>query len=190
MKIIFGLGNPGEKYALTRHNAGFMVISRLAQDRNGRFKGSFLLNAALCEVQIDGKRALLVKPAAYMNNAGMVIKKVLGRFKADLDSVMIVHDDVDLPLGTLRFRDSGSAGGQKGMASIIDTLNTQDLNRLRVGIGRPQDLLDTADYVLREFDRNEIDVAQKTISLAARACEDWVKLGGEYVMTYYNRQLV
>ena len=175
---------------MTRHNVGFMVVSRMAEERKLRFKGSFLLNAALCEAQIDSKRALLVKQAAYMNNAGMVVKKVLSRFKADLASVMIVHDDVDLPLGTLRFRDSGSAGGQKGMASIIDTLNTQDLNRLRVGIGRPQNLLDTADYVLSEFARGEIEVARKTISLAAQACEDWVKLGGEYVMRNYNRQLV
>ena len=118
------------------------------------------------------------------------MKKVLGRFKADISSVMVVHDDVDLPLGALRFRRSGSAGGQRGMMSIIDTLNTQDLSRLRVGVGRPQGATDTADYVLNEFDRNELEVAQKAISLAAQACEDWVKLGGEYVMTYYNRQLV
>ena len=162
----------------------------MAQDRELRFKGSFLLNAAICEIQIDDKRALLVKPAAYMNNAGTVVKKVLGRFKADLSSVMIVHDDVDLPLGALRFRDSGSAGGQRGMESIVDTLNTQALNRLRVGIGRPPDSLDTADYVLSEFARNEIETVQKTISRAAQACEDWVKLGGEYVMRNYNRQLV
>jgi PTH1 family peptidyl-tRNA hydrolase len=162
----------------------------MVKDRKLRFRGSFLLNAALCEIQIDDKHALLVKPAAYMNNAGGVIKKVLGRFKADLASVMIVHDDIDLPLGTLRFRESGSAGGQRGMVSIMDTLNTHNLNRLRVGIGRPQDSLDTADYVLSEFSRNEIEVSQKTISLAARACEDWVKFGGGYVMKNYNRQLV
>lgn len=190
MKIIFGLGNPGQKYAMTRHNAGFMVVSRVAENCNGRFKSSFFLSASLCEVEIDNKHALLVKQSAYMNNAGVVVKKVLGRFKADISSVMVVHDDVDLPLGALRFRRSGSAGGQRGMMSIIDTLNTQDLSRLRVGVGRPQGATDTADYVLNEFDRNELEVAQKAISLAAQACEDWVKLGGEYVMTYYNRQLV
>ena len=167
-----------------------MVVSRLVEERKLRFKSSFLLNAALCEIQIDGKHALLVKPAAYMNNAGTVVKKVLSRFKADLSCVMVVHDDVDLPLGTLRFRDSGSAGGQRGMGSIVDTLNTQNLDRLRVGIGRPPDSLDTADYVLSEFARNEIETVQKTISRAAQACEDWVKLGGEYVMRNYNRQLV
>ena len=175
---------------MTRHNAGFMVVSRLAENCNGRFKSSFFLNASLCEVKIGDKRALLVKQTAYMNNAGPVVKKVLGRFKVDMAGVMVVHDDVDLPLGTLRFRTSGSAGGQRGMASIIDTLNTQELNRLRIGIGRPQDSLDTADYVLSEFNRNELEAAQGAISSAAKACEDWVKFGGEYVMKNYNRQLI
>jgi len=165
-------------------------VSRLAENLNARFKNSFLLGAALCEVTCGDKKALLVKPAAYMNNTGVVVKKVLARFKADLSKVLVVYDDVDLNLGQLRFKTGGSAGGQRGMASVINVLQTESLNRLRFGIDRPANGIDTADYVLSEFTRGEMEVAVKTVSLAAQACEDWIKFGGEYVMQNYNRTLV
>lgn len=186
MKIIFGLGNPGKEYAKTRHNAGAMVVERIAEINGKRFRSSFLLSSLMCEVKFGPETALLVKPVTYMNNSGTAVKKVLGKYKIKLNDVLVVYDDVALPLGVLRFRLNGSAGGQKGMASVIETVGTNEISRLRVGIDKPAGISDLADYVLADFNRNEIETVDKAIVQAATLCDSWVQSGSDYVIKNYG----
>jgi len=186
VKIIFGLGNPGKEYAKTRHNAGAMVVERIAEINGKRFRSSFLLSSLMCEVKFGPETALLVKPVTYMNNSGTAVKKVLGKYKIKLNDVLVVYDDVALPLGVLRFRLNGSAGGQKGMASVIETVGTNEISRLRVGIDKPAGISDLADYVLADFNRNEIETVDKAIVQAATLCDSWVQSGSDYVIKNYG----
>ncbi|MCP4652739.1 MAG: aminoacyl-tRNA hydrolase [Candidatus Omnitrophica bacterium] len=190
MRVIFGLGNPGSKYKGTRHNIGYRVVEALAEKESCRFKRSFRLNSSLCQVRIGEENVLLIKPHTFMNNSGVCVKKVMSKYKVLASDILAVYDDVDLLMGAIRFRGSGSSGGHRGIASIMAMLNTEEISRLKVGIGRPESGADIVDYVLSDFSQSENKIVDQMVSCAVWACCDWVKFGSEYVMKNHNRTIV
>jgi PTH1 family peptidyl-tRNA hydrolase len=185
MKIIFGLGNPGRQYRNNRHNVGYMVLDELASRENFIFKRSFRLSAALARKEINNEEVLFIKPRTYMNNSGLSVKRALSSYKLTLRDILVVYDDIDLPLGKIRFRESGSCAGHRGMAAILSALGDEKISRLRVGISRDE-LTDVVDYVLSDFSLSEKEILEKVISQAASACIDWVYQGASFVMQQYN----
>ncbi len=181
--VIVGLGNPGPKYAGTRHNAGFMCIDRLAE-RAGIALNDKRRAALLGEGRIEGKRVVLVKPRTFMNISGEAVRYAMDRYRVRADSVLIVLDDLDLPLGRIRMRASGGSGGHNGLNSINAALGTQDYARLRIGIGRPD--RETIGYVLGAFTPDEAPEAEAAITRAADAVEAWLTHGVNYAMDNYN----
>jgi peptidyl-tRNA hydrolase, PTH1 family len=186
MKVICGLGNPGERYLFTRHNVGFRVVDLLA-DRwgltgGGRVKdGAARLEAALPE---PIGRVLLVKPMRFMNLSGSALKAAMRQTDADpATDLLVITDDVDLPLGKVRLRRSGSAGGHNGLRDIIAAFGDNEFNRLRVGIGRAGE---TVDHVLATFRPAERELAAEAIATAADAAELWLRDGIEAAMNAYN----
>ena len=183
MKVICGLGNPGEKYRLTRHNVGFRVVDLLA-DRWRLSDGRVRDGAALLEAQVAAGRVLLVKPMKFMNLSGGPLKAALRQTDVDVSrDLLVICDDIDLPLGRLRLRRSGSAGGHNGLRDIISSFGTNEFNRLRVGIGRGGE---TIDHVLATFKPGERDLADEAIATAADAAERWLAHGIDEAMNEYN----
>jgi len=185
MKVVCGLGNPGDRYRLTRHNVGFRVVDLLA-DRWGVSKGAVKDGSARLEVDRDDPvgRVLLVKPARFMNQSGPPLRAALRNVNADYETdLLVVTDDADLPLGRLRLRRGGSAGGHNGLRDIIETLGTDQFARLRVGIGRNGEMV---DHVLSTFSRGEEELAREAIATAADAVERWLAEGIEEAMNAFN----
>jgi len=186
--LLVGLGNPGREYRLTRHNIGFMVIDRLAQALNVQF-GRVQFQALTTQVAMDGNRLILVKPQTFMNLSGQAVSALLKFYKIPLERMLVIHDDLDLPLGTLRLRPSGGSAGQRGLASIIDRLGTQEFPRLRLGIGRPPGQMEAAGYVLQPFLPAEQGTLKTVLDSAADACQVFVKSGLETAMNRFNGSL-
>ena len=185
MKVVCGLGNPGDRYRLTRHNVGFRVIDLLA-DRWGVSKGTVRDGSARLEVDRGDPvgRVVLVKPARFMNQSGPPLRAALRNVNAAYESdLLVVTDDADLPLGRLRLRRGGSAGGHNGLRDIIETLGTDQFARLRVGIGRNGEMV---DHVLSTFSRDEEELAREAIMTAADAVETWLADGVEEAMNAFN----
>ena len=185
LKLVVGLGNPGRKYVTTRHNIGFGVVEMLAH-RHGLGKARSKFRGETVEFNIGGQRGLLLCPHTYMNRSGLSVLEARDFFKVDHADVLIICDDFSLPLGRLRCRAKGSAGGQKGLQDIFRCLGTQEVPRLRVGIGPPPDGWDMADYVLSRFSSDELPVVRDAIARAADAAADWAKGGIEACMNRYN----
>jgi peptidyl-tRNA hydrolase, PTH1 family len=186
MKLIVGLGNPGRKYRETRHNIGFGVVDELAA-RHGVSFESAPAEALLARARLLGAGGtLLVKPLTMMNLSGFAVTEIARYFRIDTADIFVVADDVNLPLGRLRARSSGSAGGHNGFRSIIEQLGTNAFARLRVGVGRGDPRRNLADYVLAGFDADERPVVGETIGRAADASELFVAEGVEAVMNRYN----
>jgi peptidyl-tRNA hydrolase, PTH1 family len=186
MKVICGLGNPGERYRLTRHNVGFRVMDLLADRWGLTGAGRVREGAARLEAQRPEPigRVLLVKPMKYMNISGAPVRAALRHADADpAIDLLVVADDVDLPLGKVRLRRGGSAGGHNGLRDIIAALGSNEFNRLRVGIGRASE---TVDHVLSTFKKDERDLAAEAIATAADAAELWLADGIEAAMNTYN----
>jgi len=168
MKLIVGLGNPGPHYELTRHNVGFMVVDLVADMLNTDFKLS-KHQALVAEGRLDKEKILLVKPQTFMNSSGQAVLALLNWYKLSPHEVIVVYDDLDLAVGRIRIRDKGSAGGQKGMSNIISLLGTEEITRLRVGIGRPPAGWEAADYVLSTFSDEEWKILQEILPKAGEA---------------------
>ena len=154
MKLIVGLGNPGKQYEQTRHNIGFIVIDKLAEKLNiqlhqAKFKGLF--GSGL----VEGEKVLLLKPLTYMNLSGESIRAIMDFYQIDIEDLVVIYDDLDLPAGRIRLRQRGSAGGHNGIKSTISHLGTQEFNRIRVGINRPTNGMAITDYVLGRFSEEE-----------------------------------
>ncbi len=184
MKLIVGLGNPGRRYEQSRHNIGFMVAARVAKQIGAdsvktRFEGEVAEGAV-------AEKLVVLCPQTYMNASGKSVRKACDFYKLSPEDVLVVCDDLDLPSGRLRFRASGSAGGQKGLADIIRHLGTDQVARLRIGIDRPPAGWDPADYVLGKFAPEEQEKIEPAISLAAQAAIDWSTQGIGFVMNRYN----
>lgn len=180
MKIIVGLGNPGDKYEGTRHNAGFAVLNEVIKtpmlDDIGeivRFSSDKRFNAELCALKRKGQHVILIKPHTFMNNSGSAVSKVMEYYKADIKDLIVVCDDVDLPLGHLRLRLSGGSAGQKGLQDIIDMLGTNQFVRLRIGIANFEfneetNQIDTKDFVLQKFSDRDKPVFDNVVKEAAK----------------------
>jgi PTH1 family peptidyl-tRNA hydrolase len=185
MRLIVGLGNPGEKYRRTRHNAGFMVIDELAQ-RLTLGAQERIDEAWAVKAEIAGERVVLVKPQGFMNRSGPVVEAALRWFNVEPDRLVIVSDDVALPLGSLRIRARGSHGGQNGLRSIIESIGSEEFPRLRFGIGSTEPVLDLAGYVLSDFTDSEVLRVQEMVSRAADAISAIVEHGVEPAMNTFN----
>jgi PTH1 family peptidyl-tRNA hydrolase len=174
MKIVVGLGNPGQRYAETRHNIGWMVLDRLADRAGISGRARARDAAATAAARYDGLELLLVKPTTFMNESGVAVRKALARERAPLEEMLVVIDDFALPFGRLRMREGGSAGSHNGLRSIIGELGTDSFARLRVGIGEP--LRDRArDHVLSRFSPSERESLDELLEAAAEAVEDWAR---------------
>ena len=183
--ILIGLGNPGRQYARSRHNVGFMLIDRLALQLDA--KGMRVQSKALvCPALYQGRRILLAKPQTYMNLSGQSVQGLARFYKSPLERLLVAHDDLDLPLGTLRLRPGGGPGGQKGVASTIERLGTSGFSRLRIGIGRPPGRMDPADYVLQDFAAGEIEELSEVLDRAVQSALVFVMDGIETAMTKFN----
>jgi PTH1 family peptidyl-tRNA hydrolase len=183
VKLICGLGNPGPAYRLTRHNVGYRVVDLLA-DRWQVSKGHTRDGAALIEVPRDGDSVVLVKPLKFMNRSGAPVRAAVRRTGVDPEvELLVIADDIDLPLGKVRLRREGSAGGHNGLRDIIASLESDRFSRLRVGIGRSGD---AADHVLSTFHADEKELAAEAIATAADAAERWLAEGIEAAMNAFN----
>jgi PTH1 family peptidyl-tRNA hydrolase len=189
VKVVTGLGNPGERHRLTRHNVGFRVVDLLADRWGLTGQGRVRDGAAQLEVQLKDppSRVLLVKPMKYMNLSGGPVRAALRQTDATFEEdLLVVADDVDLPLGRLRLRREGSAGGHNGLRDIIAAFGSNQFHRLRVGIGRSGSTRETVNHVLSTFRPNERDLAELVIATAADAVELWLRDGIEAAMNAYN----
>jgi PTH1 family peptidyl-tRNA hydrolase len=183
--LLIGLGNPGREYRDNRHNIGFMLIDRLAVRLDAR--GLKLQSKAIVTSGLyEERKLILAKPQTYMNLSGQSVQGLLHFYKILPENLIVAHDDLDLPLGTIRIRPGGGAGGQKGMASTIERLGTQDFPRLRLGIGRPPGRMDAAAYVLQDFSRADLLIVSETIDRAADAVLTFVTDGLNKAMNKFN----
>lgn len=186
MKAIIGLGNPGLRYAQTRHNVGFRVVDRLAEQLGWRWNDR-RAQALLASGTIDSENVLLAKPETYMNNSGLAVAALARWFKLAPADLLIICDDLDLPLGRIRLRAQGSAGGHHGLESIIAHLHTQQFPRLRIGIGRPVNpRMETIDFVLGNVTAEERIVLAAAEERAAEAALAFIREGIEVAMNRYN----
>jgi len=186
--LIVGLGNPGLAYRHNRHNVGFMVADALADKleiplKRVKFKAQ-IGNGKLGDIPV-----IIAKPLTFMNNSGEAVAPLVRYFKVPLERLLVIHDDMDLPLGTLRMRPSGGSAGHNGMLSIFDKLGTNAIPRLRVGIGRPPGRMDPADYVLQDFPRSEEELLSMVIAQACEAALAFITTGLEKAMNTYNGEV-
>ncbi|MGH7173597.1 MAG: aminoacyl-tRNA hydrolase [Gemmataceae bacterium] len=186
MKVVVGLGNPGKRYDGTRHNVGFAVIDSLAESpRAGRFQSRF--QAQVCELIEDAGKILLVKPETFMNLSGRCVREVLDFYQLPLTELLVVCDDINLPLGKLRVRAKGTHGGHNGLRDIQNHLGTTEYARLRLGVDAPRE--DAIDHVLGRFSAAERKVIEDTVLLASQAVCLWIGRGVEACMNQYNGRM-
>jgi PTH1 family peptidyl-tRNA hydrolase len=186
VKAIFGLGNPGPRYKGTRHNVGFEVVDALAERwRLGEFSQAPAAAVMARRQAVDGEPVLIVKPTTFMNLSGQAVGDIVRYYKIDLADVLVVLDEIQLPLGRLRARARGSAGGHNGLRSVIEHVGSE-VARLRLGVGRGDARRDLADHVLARFDRDERAEAERMIARAADAAEVFVTDGIAAVMNRFN----
>jgi peptidyl-tRNA hydrolase, PTH1 family len=183
--LLIGLGNPGREYRDNRHNLGFMVIDRLIVRLNARGM-KVQSKAIVTTATYEERKLILAKPQTYMNLSGQSAQGLLNFYKIPVENMLIAHDDLDIPFGTIRIRPGGGPGGQKGMASTIEQLGTKDFPRLRIGIGRPPGRMDPSAYVLQNFSREEMKTLSEIVDRAAEAALTFVVDGLNKAMNKYN----
>lgn len=186
MYLIVGLGNPGVRYARNRHNVGARCVSRLAAI-HGLELSRRQNNARVARGTIGGCPVVLAIPQTFMNESGRAVAPLVRFYQVPIENLLVIYDDLDLPLGSLRIRPEGSSGGHRGVRSVIEHLGTQAFPRLRIGIGRPPGQMDPADYVLQDFPPEEETVIEETIERAIAAIQTWLTEGLEKAMSMYNR---
>ena len=186
MKLIVGLGNPGKEYENTRHNIGFMTIDKYAQE----------LGIDICKEKYDGlyietniysEKVILLKPQSYINLSGEVVRKFVDYYKIDIDDVLIIHDDLDLEVGTYKIRQHGSSGGHNGLKNIELHLGTQEYKRIKIGISNNK-MMDTKDYVLGKLSEEEKDRLEKVENTVLDILDDYFKLSFDELMAKYNHK--
>ena len=187
-KLIVGLGNPGSQYALTRHNIGFLVAEKIAEQHKLKFTKSSFSNGLVAEGDIDGCSVMLLMPSTFMNNSGQAVKSVVLHKQIDPNDMLVITDDYQLDFGQLRLKTKGSDGGHNGLASIIEHLGSIQFGRLRVGIGQPKANQDAVDYVLGVFTKQEQKELDLFVNEAADCCLRWAKDGAQRAMEVFNRR--
>jgi len=185
MKIIVGLGNPGRKYAKTRHNVGFMVASALA-DKHGIRLSTKAFNSLIGRGRVLGEEVIVALPQTYMNRSGEALKAILSRKKTGICDLLVVCDDVNLSLGIIRIRDGGSAGGHNGLTSIIEYLGSGGFARLRIGIGKDTKSADLSGYVLSVFKKAEEAILDEAVETSVDCCETWINGGVKGAANQFN----
>jgi len=185
--LIVGLGNPGREYRGTRHNVGFMLLDHLAE-RLGMSFSRVESRSLVTKAEYLENRLILVKPQTYMNLSGQAVSSLMRFYKVALERLLVIYDDVDLPLGTLRLRPGGGSAGHNGMQSIIEKLGTQEFPRLRAGVSRPPGRMEAADYVLKDFSKDESELLQEVLSRGAEAVLAFVGEGIVAAMNQFNPQ--
>ena len=189
MKIVVGLGNPEKKYALNFHNMGFMAADMLAQKLNVGFTDKPSLKCMLAQGFFGAEKFLIVKPTTYMNLSGEAVKAVIDYYKADVSDVIIIYDDLDIEIGKLRYRDSGSSGTHNGMKNVIAVCGTEDFKRIRIGIKKYNENIPTIDYVLSDVPKQLKEIFDTVINSAADCALDFLRgADGETLMQKYNRR--
>ena len=185
INLVVGLGNPGKEYENNRHNLGYKVIEKLARRKRKDFKagkGDYYY----CQIESNREEIFLIKPHTFMNICGWVVLDCLADFNMIPENLLILCDDINLPLGKIRIRESGTDGGHKGLRSIIYQLNTLDFARLRMGVGVPEEEQDVERFVLEDFKKDELDTVNEMINQAADATEGILSLGIKKAMNKYN----
>ena len=185
MYLIIGLGNPGSRYQDTRHNIGFMVLEKIAAQWEVDLKQKSF-DALWNRGKIAGINVLLAMPQTYMNLSGNATRKLLAYFKVDVSNLIVIHDDLDLPPGTVRLKSGGGDAGHKGLKSIISCVGSADFMRVRMGIGKPSDKSRVESYVLEKFSSEESDLLQQTIQSASEAAAEIVISGMQQAMVKYH----
>ena len=185
MKVVVGLGIPGKEYQGTRHNVGFDVLAELGQ-RISAPKPKVKFEAVISEVQLAGEKVLLVAPMTYMNLSGRSVRQIVDFYKLNLAEILVICDDLNLPLGKIRLRSSGSAGGQRGLENILQQLGTQEIARLRIGIDAPAPGRETKAWVLSCFSPSDKPYVEIGVKQAADAAESWIRDGLLVTMNRYN----
>ena len=187
--LIAGLGNPGKQYAETRHNIGFKVADELAKRLNVTFS-RLQSKAMVTKALYKDRRVILAKPRAFMNLSGQPVSALVRFYKIPLENLLIIYDDVDLDFGIIRLRQEGSSGGQKGMQSVIQSLGTNNIPRIRIGLGRPPGRMETPDYVLQRFSNQEEDFLPEIIDTATQAALLFISEGIVSAMNTYNTKVI
>ncbi|NCC54189.1 MAG: aminoacyl-tRNA hydrolase [Erysipelotrichia bacterium] len=186
MKLIVGLGNPGKEYEKTRHNAGFMVMDKIAQElrvdiNTSKFKGMYT------KINVKKESVILLKPQTYMNLSGESVREIMDYFKIDINDLLVIYDDLDLPVGKIRLRSKGSAGGQNGVKNIIQHLGTQQFNRIRVGIGKDEKI-PVVDYVLGKVRKEDLIDFEEALVDAKNAAIHSIDHDFNITMSEYNKK--
>ena len=185
-KVIVGLGNPGPRYRNTRHNVGFAIVVALGERHriSGRSRGAAIVGEGV----IDGEAVALAQPTTMMNLSGRAVAQLVRAYNVqDLTNLLVVYDDMDLPLGSIRMRTQGSAGGHNGIKSIIQAVGSQEFPRLRIGVSRPPPDMDPIDHVLTRFRPDEKSILEEVVAVSADAVQAWLKLGTEETMNRFNQ---
>ncbi|NMC84501.1 MAG: aminoacyl-tRNA hydrolase [Anaerolineaceae bacterium] len=185
MYLVVGLGNPGREYRNTRHNMGFLALDHLAAHwsiTTLKVQGKAIISTG----QYAGNKVILAKPQTYMNLSGQAVSALMNFYKVPLEHLLVIHDDVDIPFGTIRIRPGGGFGGQKGVGSIIEKLGTQEFARMRLGVGRPPGQMDTANYVLQSFSKEDEEFLQSVFAKSDEAVETFITEGLNTAMNRFN----
>lgn len=184
MKLVVGLGNPGRKYKDTKHNAGFMVVDRLADKYNARLNKEEK-KAVVAKERIKGEKVILAKPQTFMNKSGAAVQPLADYYNLDMDDILVIYDDLDLEIGQLKIKPKGGHGGHNGLRSVINRLSSKDFPRVRIGIGRPEHR-SVKDYVLSKFSADERDEIDDTLTQGVKAAELFIADNLDKAMNKYN----
>jgi len=186
LHLIVGLGNPGAEYAQTRHNAGFLLVERLARRWQADWKATKKFKARIARAKSGARRLVLGEPQTFMNASGEAVRALLDYYGVPLEKLLVVVDDADLPLGEIRLRSRGSSGGHHGLESIGQHLGTREFPRLRIGIGRREGAREITDHVLGRFRNDESALVKKVFTVACDQVECWLDAGIQKAMSRFN----
>lgn len=185
MFLIVGLGNPGKKYENTRHNLGFITIDYLAEKLDLSLKKN-KFKSLIGEGRVDGQKVVLMKPQTYMNNSGEAVREIMAFFKLSTDRLIVIYDDIDIPLGSVRIRKKGSSGTHNGMKSIIYSIKSEDFPRIRIGIGRGDERIDLISHVIGGFQEEEVAPLREAVKKAAEGSLSIISVGIDKAMNLVN----
>lgn len=185
MYVVIGLGNPGKKYSGTKHNVGFDAIDCLSQRNNVKVT-KIKHQSIYGEFNLNGEKVILVKPQTYMNNSGISVKSIVEYYKIPIENIIVLYDDIDIEIGSLRIRKKGSAGSHNGMKSIIYHLQKDNFPRVRIGIGKPGEKIDLVNHVLGGFNKEDRQRVDDIILKAAKAVEEIINTDIDKAMNMYN----
>ena len=187
MKLVVGLGNPGKEYENTRHNIGYMFIDNYAKSKKIEIN-SEKFNGLYTKTTINNEQVILLKPLSYMNLSGEVVRKYVDYFKIDINDILIINDDLDMDVGRIRLRPSGSSGGHNGLKNIALNLNTENFKRLKVGISNNKDI-DTKNYVLGNFSKGEKEIINSLYDTVNNIIDDYLEMDFDKLMCKYNKKI-